>query len=234
MYDIEFKSKFDVDLIQHVGNDEGICKAARVSTLGSESINSKESEGLITFLMRNRHGTPFEHNLFTFGINAPIFVWREFMRHRIGFSYNEESARYKTLNNVFYIPPVHRALVQVGKAGEYTFEQGSFEQSNTVTESLTHSYQTAWNEYQIMLDKGVAKEVARMCLPTAIYSSAYVTCNARSLMSFLSLRTRVHDSLFPSFPQWEIEQVANQMEIYFAEEFPLTHKAFNAAQRVAP
>lgn len=231
---IHVRSDFDVELVEFAGSDELICKAARVSTLGAASIDSSESFGLINFLMKNRHGSPFEHGMMMFRITAPIFVWREFMRHRIGFSYNEESGRYKELEPTFYIPPKSRNLIQVGKAGAYEFIPGTPEQYQIVEDALATSYMIAWDSYQTQLKSGIAKEVARMCLPVATYSSAYVSCNPRSLMSFLSLRTKSLDSLFPSFPQWEISQVARQMEDIFREKFPSTQMAFHQAGRVSP
>lgn len=234
MKDIEIRHEFDVDLVQLSGSDEFICKAARVSTLGAASFDSEESAGLIKFLSKNRHGSPFEHGLMTFRISAPIFVWREFMRHRIGFSYNEQSGRYMELDPVFYIPPQNRNLIQTGKTGEYNFVPGTSGQYLGTYDSLVAAYNKAWNSYQIMLEMDVAKEVARMCLPVSIYSSAYVTCNPRSMMNFLTLRTKHKDSMFPSFPMWEINQVADQMEAQFKEAFPLTHAAFCENKRVAP
>lgn len=228
------RSDFDVILVDSLGSDELICKAARVSTLGAASIDSEESAGLIKFLMSNRHGTPFEHSTLIFRISAPIFVWREFMRHRIGISYNEESGRYKELDGVFYIPNRNRNLVQVGKPGHYTFEPGDDEQYRLTRTHLQGAYREAWVAYRMMLDQGIAKEVARMCLPVSIYSTAYVTMNPRSMMNFLSLRTKHEDSKFPSFPMWEINQVANQMEAFFADVFPITASAFDECGRVAP
>lgn len=231
---ITLRSTFLVDLVEMAGSDEFICQTARVSTLGTAATDSSESKGLLNFLMKNRHGSPFEHGFMSFRIVAPIFVWREFMRHRIGFSYNEESGRYKVLDGVFYIPPVTRDLVQVGKPGAYEFISGSPEQYNLVHNQLRSSYETAWGSYKLLLESGVAKEVARMCLPVATYSSAFVSCNPRSLMSLLSLRTKVEDSSYPSYPQWEINQVANKMEKYFAELYPHTYEVFNANGRVSP
>lgn len=234
MSEITIRSDFDVDYIQHIGDDAMICKAARVSTLGVESIDSEESAGLIKFLMNNRHGSPFEHNSMTFRITAPIMVWREFMRHRIGFSYNEQSGRYMELDGSFYIPETNRPLVQIGKTGAYELIQGDERKQKATYTFLYESYYVAWDMYQRLLSEGVAKEVARLCLPVATYSTAYVTCNARSCMAFLSLRTKVEDSMFPSYPQWEINQVANQIEVFFKELFPITSAAFDNARRVAP
>lgn len=231
---ITLRSDFDVDLVDCCGSDELICKAARVSTLGAASIDTKESAGLIRFLMSNRHGTPFEHSTLMFRISAPIVVWREFMRHRIGISYNEQSGRYMELESVFYIPPFRRNFVQVGKPGHYSFVPGTQIQYEVMVEALTGSYQWSWDAYQDQLVYHIGKEVARLCLPVAVYSTAYVTMNPRSLMHFLSLRTKHVDSKFPSFPMWEINQVANKMEDIFAEKFPLTHEAFVESGRVSP
>lgn len=234
MDEILIRSDFDVDLIEFAGSDELICKAARVSTLGAASIESSESSGLIKFLMKNRHGSPFEHSMIVVRVTAPIFVWREFMRHRIGISYNEQSGRYMKLDGVFYLPPSDRNLVQVGKPGHYTFKPGTDEQYRMMWDALFNSYNRAWTSYQQQIDIGICNEVARMCLPVSVYSTAYVTMNPRSLMHFLSLRTKVEHALFPSFPMWEINQVANQIEEIFKDKFPLTHTAFNECGRVCP
>lgn len=234
MFDVEIRSTFDVSLVEAMGNDQLICRAARVSMLGTASSGTYETFGLINFLMKNRHGSPFEHGAFTFLISAPIFVWREFMRHRIGWSYNEQSGRYMELEGVFYSPPEDRPLIQQGKPGAYEFVTGAPQDNWATQEELQEAYRVAWHSYRTLLNRGIAKEVARMCLPVATYSSAYVTCNPRSLMSFLSLRTKHPDSKFPSFPQWEINQVANKLEEHFKKEFPLTWKAFHENGRVAP
>lgn len=231
---VGISDEMDVQLVDYMGSDGLICKAARVSTLGAKSIDAKESAGLIDFLLRNRHGSPFEHGTMTFRISAPIFVWREFMRHRVGFSYNEQSGRYMELEPMFYVPGSDRPLRQIGKAGEYIFVQGDEEQKETVFTSLMESYTKAWDSYRDMLDMGVAKEVARMCLPVATYSTAYVTCNPRSLMSFLSLRTMAENSTYPSYPQEEIAMVADQLEALFRALFPHTWESFNKNGRVSP
>ena len=215
-----------------MASDSAVTMAARVST-GAVKTSTEKEAGLINYLMRDRHGSPFEHNAFTFYVEAPIFVFREFMRHRIA-SYNEESGRYKELSPVFYIPSEERKLVQVGKPGAYTFEDGSYEQKISVPASIKRSSRTAYENYELMLKQGVAREVARTVLPVGVYSSMFVTMNARSLMNFLSLRTTREGTHFPSFPQREIEMVAEQMEEFFAKKMPLTYEAFNKNGRVAP
>lgn len=231
MADIQYRSDFQVKLIDSMGSDDSIVRAARVST--GQDANQLAGDKLISFLMRNRHGTPFEHTSMTFRIEAPIFVWREFMRHRIGISYNEQSGRYMELAPVFYVPNGERPMVQVGKPGAYEFVE-DFELNQKAAAVLRVAHQGAWDSYQKMLEFGIAKEVARIALPVGIYSAAYVTMNCRSMMSFLSLRTRAHDAKFPSYPQWEIEKVGNLMDVHFARCFPVTAQAFDAAGRVSP
>ncbi|MBE1535984.1 FAD-dependent thymidylate synthase [Actinomadura algeriensis] len=236
--DVEFRSDVDVELIKSAASDADVLWAARVSTKGESSLAEVEadparSRGLINYLMRDRHGTPFEHSSMTFYVKAPIFVFREFMRHRT-FSFNEESGRYRRLAPVFYVPAPDRKLVQEGKPGKYVFVDGTPEQHKLVTEATKDSYRQSYRAYLEMLDVGVAREVARTVLPVGLYSSMYATCNARALMNFLSLRTKREDSKFPSFPQREIEMVAEQMEEQWAALMPLTHAAFEANGRVAP
>jgi thymidylate synthase (FAD) len=231
--DIKFRSDMTVELINSMASDSAVVMAARVSTGGSASEDPSKDAGLINYLMRDRHGSPFEHNAFTFFIEAPIFVFREFMRHRIA-SYNEESGRYKELAPVFYVPGDDRKLVQVGKPGAYTFEDGDYAQVRG-TQSLTRlASERSYELYKKMLDDGIAREVARGVLPVNTYSSMYVTMNARSLMNFLSLRTAREDTHFPSFPQREIEMVAEKMEEFFAKKMPITYATFNKNGRVSP
>ncbi len=235
---VTFRSDMTVELVKATASDADVVWAARVSTKGESSLDDvtadpERSRGLINYLMRDRHGTPFEHNSMTFFVSAPIFVFREFMRHRMA-SYNEESGRYRELMPVFYVPGPQRRLVQQGKPGAYDFVDGTPEQYQVVVEQTQRSCEQAYNAYQAMLAAGVAREVARGVLPVATYSSMYVTMNARSLMNFLSLRTKREDSHFPSFPQREIEMVAEQMETEWARLMPITHGAFEASGRVSP
>ena len=236
--EIVFRDDVTVDLVKSSASDADVIWAARVSTAGEQSIDSinedpERSAGLINYLARERHGSPFEHTSFTFFISAPIFVFREFMRHRIA-SYNEESGRYRELKPVFYIPNRARKLIQVGKTGHYTFEDGTQEQYDLMVAEMKKAYIAAYDAYKKMLDAGIAREVARATLPVATYSSMYVTMNARALMNFLSLRTSREGSHFPSYPQREIEMVAEKMEAEFAKLMPLTYAAFEKSGRVAP
>ncbi len=236
--DVVFRSDMTVELIKHSAADADVLFAARVSTKGEHSradvgADATRSTGLINYLMRDRHGSPFEHTSMTFYVQAPIFVWREHMRHRM-MSYNEESGRYRELSPVFYVPGPQRPLVQQGKPGAYEFVPGTAEQHELVDAEVRESCRRSYAAYQRMLAAGVAREVARTVLPVSIYSSAYVTVNARSLMNFLSLRTKRDGAHFPSFPQREIEMVAEAYEEAWARLMPLTHAAFEANGRVAP
>lgn len=242
MNQVTFSDKITVELVKHSASDKDIIFAARVSTEGERSKNSNvensilaksKDAGLINYLMRERHGSPFEHSYFTFYVKAPIFVWREHMRHRIA-SYNEESGRYKVLEPEFYIPPRDRKLQQVGKTGHYEFIDGDNLQYALLITTLRRNCETSYTDYQQLLNNGVAKEVARMVLPVNIYSSAYVTMNARALMNFLSLRVSSKQSTFPSYPQREIEIVGEAYESIFSTIMPITYQAFIDNGRVAP
>ncbi len=237
--ELRFRNDVTVELVRSAATDSDVIWAARVSTAGEQSLEAlqqdpEKSKGLINYLMRDRHGTPFEHNSMTFFISAPIFVFREFHRHRSGWSYNEESGRYRELQPVFYVPGDERKLVQEGRPGRYEFHKGSAEQHDVVDRAMKASYKASYEAYQEMLDAGIAREVARATLPVGLFSSMYATCNARSLMHFLSLRTKDERATVPSFPQREIEMVAEQMEAEWAKLMPLTRAAFNAHGRVAP
>jgi thymidylate synthase (FAD) len=237
MTEVRFRSDVDVELVEVNASDVRVAKAAWVSTKGSRAEDENNPErlaGLINFLVRDRHGSPFEHTSFTFAIRCPIFVVREFHRHRAGWSYNEESGRYTKLQPEFYVPARHRNLVQTGKPGHYVFGPGSDEQYENVELNISNASWRAWDNYEDMLEHGVAKEVARMCLPLNIYTSFYATCNSRSLMHFLSLRTENESATYPSHPQKEIQMVADEMEEIFAEQMPATWLAWNKNGRVAP
>ncbi|MGJ6965313.1 FAD-dependent thymidylate synthase [Streptosporangium sp. G11] len=171
----------------------------------------------------------------TYDISMPG-PWHNFVADGIVVhnSYNEESGRYRELQPNFYVPGPERRLVQEGRPGKYVFAEGSAEQHKIVTEAMESSYRHSYAAYQEMLEAGIAREVARAVLPVGLFSSMYATCNARSLMHFLSLRTKNEQAKVPSFPQREIEMVAEKMEAAWAELMPLTHAAFVAAGRVAP
>ena len=240
--DIKFKSAVDVNLIQSMGDDAKLAAAAWVSTSAKEGLRRAVEKpddvpGVINYLMKHRHGTPFEHSAMTFYVHAPILVWREWHRHRIGFSYNEESGRYKKLEPVFYIPDRERPMMKVDgwKPGRPKFLRCESESLFLeLVGNLKASYATSYYYYEKNLAIGVDPGLARDCLPVGIYSGCWVTCNPRSLMSFLSLRTHEPEAAHVSYPLWEIELPARVCEQILKEGWPITHKAFCENGRVAP
>lgn len=234
---IEFKSTIDVELMQLMGGDDTIASAAWVSTGANKAGDTLAVAGLIGYLMKHRHGTPFEHSSMTFRVHAPIFVWREWHRHRIGFSYNEESARYQQLKPIFYLPDRERPMMKVDgwKPGRPKFLRCESEDIYVnLKHNLIDSYQYAYRAYIANLELGIDPGLARDCLPVGIYSECWVTCNPRSIMSFLSLRTHDENAKFVSYPLWEMELAAKEIEKLFARHFPMTYRAFIDNGRVAP
>lgn len=227
---MKFRSDMKVELVDFMGGDGRLAQAARVSTQGSATKEDAEAKGLINYLISSRHGSPVEHSVYTFYVEAPIFVFREFQRHRIA-SYNETSGRYRKLEPEFWVPAERRPLVNVGGSARPEFEAGTEEQYRDLSANMRASYTVAWDVYEQAIDSGVANEVARSVLPVGTYSQMFVTMNARSLMNFLSLRVDSSDSEVRSRPQAEIQAVAEQMESIFAETMPLTHSAFVASGR---
>jgi len=240
---LEMKPSFKSDLIctykDHMGDDDAIIEAMLVSTRDAEMAedldkynNSRKPR--LDFMMKHRHGSPFEQASLKFYVKAPIMVFREWHRHRIGFSYNEASARYKVMPPEFYIPGPERPLVQVGKHSSAEWVPGTPEQYDRQVQRKKVAYNTAWDMYVEAILDGEAKETARSVLGVGLYSDMIVTLNPRSCMAFLSLRQYEPEALFVSRPQWEINQCANQMEKVFKELFPITHEVYVSNGRVAP
>lgn len=228
---IEYSSDIYVKLVRSMASDDMVIQAAQVSSKGENNPDTVP-ERLINALLKGRHGSPFEHTAFTFFIEAPIFVFREWQRHRIS-SFNEMSGRYTELKPKFYSPDVERGVINVGTKMKPVFVN-HLEAAMDIQAILNHQSSSAWEHYQFMLKAGVANEVARMVLPVNVYSQMYWTVNARSLMNFLSLRVESDDSTFRSYPQHEIDVAARKVERNFQEKMPLTHKAFVQNGRVAP
>ena len=215
-----------VRLDAHMADDLSVVNSARVSFAQSSDEIDTAGIGLINFLMRERHGTPFEHNSFRFHVKCPLFVAREWFRHRIG-SFNEFSARYSEVPAEFYVPKQENVRTQAGKPGAYSFlpmdERTSIEVEGALEDVNNYCYEA----YIALIDMGVAKELARAVLPVSMYTQFYWTVNARSLMNFLSLRN--HQSA-----QLEIREYAKDVEEIFAEKMPHTYAAWAINKRVAP
>jgi thymidylate synthase (FAD) len=238
---IETFSYPTVRRIDSMGGDHSIVRAARVSvSTGEIVVNTEDLEeikrnnGLINYLMREKHGSPFEQNSMTFYVKAPIFVFREFHRHRAGFSYNEMSGRYTKLLPEFWVPSKDRPLQNIGTSAKPEMAPLSLEAWQEGVELLTEGYENDWRIYERLLDLGWANEAARAKLPVALYSQMYVTLNLRAAFNFLSLRTHEPEAAHVSRPQKEIEDVAREMEKHIAQLFPVAYKCFNNHGRVAP
>jgi thymidylate synthase (FAD) len=209
-----------------MASDLSVVNSARVSFAVRKEVMDDKDAGLIKFLMRERHGTPFEHNSFRWHIRTPIFVAREWFRHRVG-SFNEESARYHQLEGDFYIPSPTAVRTQVGKPGAYRFDPMAADVADETIEVFKKTYEFLYNEYLELIERGVAKELARAILPFGIYTQFYWTLNARSLMNFLSLRNS-------EAAQYEIRTYAEAVERLFAEKMPITHACFVECGRSCP
>ena len=176
-----------VRLDDAMADDLSVVNGARVSFARHKTEMDDSDAGLIRFLMRERHGTPFEHNSFRFHIRAPIFVAREWFRHRVG-SFNEFSMRYAKATDDFYVPEPDDVRSQVGKPGAYSFEPVEPGVAETTREEMRAVYEAAFSAYERLVELGVARELARSVLPVGAYTEFYWTVNARALMNFLSLR----------------------------------------------
>jgi thymidylate synthase (FAD) len=209
-----------------MADDLSVVNGARVSFARHKAEMDASDEGLIRFLMRDRHGSPFEHNAFRFHVRCPIFVAREWFRHRIG-SFNEFSMRYAKATDDFYVPEPEDVRSQVGKPGAYSFEPVSDELAEETRRELDALYHEAYAAYARLVEKGVARELARVVMPVGAYTQFYWTVNARALMNFVSLRNA-------EFAQREIRRYAEAVESFFARHMPVTYAAFLENGRIAP
>jgi thymidylate synthase (FAD) len=223
-----------IDVLDHgfvrlddaMADDLSVANSARVSFGRRCDEMGPADEGLIRFLMRERHGTPFEHNSFRFHIRCPIFVAREWFRHRVG-SFNEFSMRYAKATDDFYVPAPEDVRQQTGKPGAYSFEPVDDELAERTREELEAVYEHAFETYERLVEAGVARELARAVLPVGAYTEFYWTVNARALMNFVSLRAA-------ETAQREIRRYAEAVETFLEERMPVTHAAFVASGRLAP
>lgn len=204
-----------IKLVDFMGGDIAVVQAARVS-YGQGSKGEDKDKKLINYLLANRHETPFEHAVFKFHVNCPIFVARQWFRHRMA-SYNEISGRYTELTEDFYLPDKFRAQ----KDPNYEYVDLDDSMTEDLRAQIRHSYDQAFELYQTLLNKGVARELARIVLPLALYTQFYWSINARALMNFLTLRAEVH-------AQYEIRQYALAILKIFQEKMPWTFAAFNS------
>src|ERR687888_2671339 len=215
-----------VRLDDAMASDLSVVNGARVSFARRKLEMDEKDEGLIRFLMRERHASPFEHSVFRFHVRCPIFVAREWFRHRWS-SFNEFSMRYAKATEDFYVPEPDDVRTQVGKPGAYSFEPVDPELAEQTREELREVYDHAYATYERLVEAGVARELARSVMPVGAYTEFFWTVNARALMNFVSLRAA-------DTAQREIRRYADAVERLFAEWMPVTYEAFVAADRIAP
>ena len=203
-----------VRLIDFMGGDLAVVQAARVS-FGKDITDAERDHKLLNFLLQNHHETPFEHSVFKFHIKCPIFIARQWFRHRIS-SFNEISGRYTQMEEEFYLPEKLRS--QKTKNYQYIDCEESVNEAMRV--KIDDFYKLSYKLYQELIEAGVAKEHARIVLPLSLYTQFYWTANARALMNFLSLRLDTH-------AQFEIQQFAQALDEIFAQKMPWTRAAFH-------
>lgn len=247
-----------LEVVEHWGSDERIIEAARMSTdkgfRGWGPLHGKDcalagqpkapipelqlrlcdcpdapgDEKLLRYLWEHKHQTPFEMAGLTIEVQAPIFVFREWHRHRVPFGYNELSARYTPMPDLNYVPTVERCLIG---GGHLTKQAGTVAGAEALSEAtaqdwllaLSDFYVQAEDLYQMGLKAGVPKELARLCVPVGRYSRMRATGNLRGWLGFLALRT--HPTA-----QWEIRQYALAVQAVLAERFPRTLALFAESQ----
>lgn len=221
-----------VQLIETWGSDERIVESARMSTgKGFNGWGTPEAPGdekLLRFLWEHAHSTPFEMAGATFEVAAPIFVFREWHRHRVPFGYNEMSARYTPLPDTNYLPTIERTM-QVNRQSANKQATGAGEAVLTEESAvewhgeLLALYEHAQRVYESGLRRGVAKELARLPVPVARYSRMRATSNLRGWLAFLALRSTAKNPA----AQWEIRQYADCVRHVLAQHFPRTLELFD-------
>jgi len=211
-----------VRLVDFMGGDNAVVQAARVS-FGQGLKTPERDKRLIEYLMEHEHGTPFEHSVFKFHVKCPIFVAREWFRHRIA-SYNEISQRYVEVKEEFYVPEKLRKQSSKNKQAS---EFANFENEEEMLDMIVRVYKEIYSTYRKLLEYGVAREMARIVLPLGTYTQFYWTVNSRSLMNFLKLRM-AEDA------QYEIREYAKVIYLIFRERMPWTAEAWEKLGRKKP
>jgi thymidylate synthase (FAD) len=173
-----------VELIDSMGDDLKVVNTARVS-YGKESQEFTDKDmKLLHYLWDHEHTSPFRHCFLSFRIRAPIFVLRQWMKHQIGCSWNEQSARYTELKHGCFAPDTWRYQDTKNKQSS----QGAIEDQEQAFELMNDVYELAYKNYEKLLDLGVCREQARIVLPVAVYSECIWTTSLQGLMHFIELR----------------------------------------------
>ncbi len=211
-----------VRLIDFMGDDSAIVQAARVST-GAGTKTPEQDAKLISYLMRNRHTSPFEMCVAKFHVSLPIVVARQWIRHRMA-SYNEFSGRYSVLPDKFYYPPIEQvkaqdALNKQGSSGAVCSEDVLW-----YLESLEGWCESGYERYQEALRRGISKERARFFVANSVYTEWYWKVDLKNLLDFLRLRSDSH-------AQWEIQEYARAVLSLIEPIVPVTVAAWEKAGR---
>ena len=207
-----------VYLVDYMGNDLAIEQAARVSYGGGDTRKVHESRGLIRYLLRHSHTTPFEMIEVKFHAKMPIFVARQWIRHRTA-NVNEMSARYSVLPDEFYIPSDEVIQVQSVDNKQGRGDIAPDEVRAQTKEFLRMDANQAYQHYTEMIENGVSRELARTNLPVSVYTEWYWKIDLHNLMHFLRLRLDGH-------AQYEIRVFAEAMAAILSDAFPIAWEAF--------
>ena len=204
-----------VVLKDYMGNDLTTVNAARISFNKQKQVFDEKDEELVKYLAEHEHTAPFRHAYMTFHVKAPLFVFRQWMKHRIASDFNELSGRYVNLEEQdFYVPEIFRQQHKDNKQGS----EGQIANQAFAHMTYVKSCKDALIQYSSLLDAGVCKEQARCVLPQAMYSEVYWTCSLQAVSHFLDLRLDSH-------AQWEIQQYAKAVESIVEMLYPISLKA---------
>lgn len=205
-----------------MGNDLSVVRAARVS-YDAQPRNDGSDEKLINYLMKNRHTSPFEAVQFTFDVKAPIFVFRQWHRHRT-WSYNEVSARYSKLPEEFYVPSPELIGVQAESNKQMRdLSKNTPGGGRHVTDTIWMACKASFKTYEQLLEAGCPRELARSVLPVATYSHMFASVDLHNLFHFLKLRLHPH-------AQYEIRVYAQAMLELITPIVPVCVQAFKTHQ----
>ena len=215
-----------IELVQHMGKDITVVNSARVSFGVEKSLLDDKDKKLISYLINHQHTSTLEHNIATFRIKVPLFVRSQHHRHRT-WSYNEISRRYTDVNMQFYIPDVyrtqHKSNRQASNVDEFINPQmDSYPimlESRLCNEAVEYHVQKSIGLYDDMIQKGIAREQARMILPQNLYTEYYATANLNNILKFIKLRS--HEGA-----QWEIQALADKMLDIIKELWPVTVESY--------
>lgn len=215
-YTIDVLDKGYVRYIDHMGSDRRIVESARVS-YGSSNKTEEEDKKLLTYLYKNKHTSPFEMCKITLDFKMPIFIQRQYIRHRMQ-NVNEFSMRYKEAPEEFYIPSEWRSNLKLGQNKQQSIENKELDHEY-LSAMLSEHCKTSYSIYTKLIQLGVAREMARIVLPLNIYTYFYATWDLKNILHFITLREDAH-------AQAEIQEYGKAIKQIIIELFPWTMECF--------